>query len=185
MPWHAAVRLRLVQEGREQFHSTGSGDLADVLVEVFGLDAFRDMLEVSPLPPSRPDLPPVEVYGFTSVPGLNRSNRSQIVLFVNGRLVADPSLTYAVVQAYHTLLPAGRYPLAVLVVCPGSGRQRAPDQSRGALPRAGCGVRGRTARGAAGGHRSGPCATRARRSLSRGGRRVGRTARNSPVPAAR
>jgi DNA mismatch repair protein MutL len=110
------VRLRLVQEGREQFHSTGSGDLADVLVEVFGLDAFRDMLEVSPLPPSRPDLPPVEVYGFTSVPGLNRSNRSQIVLFVNGRLVADPSLTYAVVQAYHTLLPVGRYPLAVLLV---------------------------------------------------------------------
>jgi DNA mismatch repair protein MutL len=35
---------------------------------------------------------------------------------VNGREVADQSLTYAVVQAYHTLLPTGRYPLAVLLI---------------------------------------------------------------------
>ena len=110
------VRFQLIQEGREQFHSIGSGDLADVLVEAFGLDSFRDMLEVSPLPPARPDLPPIEVYGFASVPALNRANRSHIVLFVNGRAIVDQSLSYAVVQAYHTLLPQGRYPLAVLLI---------------------------------------------------------------------
>src|SRR5690606_19733759 len=37
------VRFRLVQEGREQFHSTGSGSLADVLVETLGLETFRAM----------------------------------------------------------------------------------------------------------------------------------------------
>ena len=79
------VRFRLVQEGREQFHSTGSGSLADVLVETLGLETFRAMLEVQPQPPSRPDLPPVEVWGYTSAPSLTRSNRQQIVLFVNGR----------------------------------------------------------------------------------------------------
>lgn len=113
---YPGVRFKLVQEGREQFHSTGSGSLADVLVEMLGLETFRDMLEVRPQPSSRPDLPPVEVWGYTSAPGLNRSNRQQIVLFVNGRAIADQSLTYAVVQAYHTLIPAGRYPLAVLMV---------------------------------------------------------------------
>ncbi|MEW6580918.1 MAG: DNA mismatch repair endonuclease MutL [Chloroflexota bacterium] len=110
------IRFQLIQEGREQFHSTGSGDLADVLVEAFGRDSFRDMLEVSPLPPARPDLPPIEVYGFASVPALNRANRSHIVLFVNGRAIMDQSLSYAVVQAYHTLIPQGRYPLAVLMI---------------------------------------------------------------------
>lgn len=110
------VRFRLVQEGREQFHSTGGGRLADVLVETLGLETFRAMLEVAPQPPSRPDLPPIEVWGYTSAPGLTRSNRQQIVLFVNGRAIADQSLTYAVVQAYHTLIPAGRYPLAVLMI---------------------------------------------------------------------
>jgi DNA mismatch repair protein MutL len=110
------IRFQLIQEGREQFHSTGSGDLAAVLVEAFGLESFRDMLEVSPLPPARPDLPPIEVYGFVSVPALNRANRSHIVLFVNGRAITDQSLSYAVVQAYHTLIPQGRYPLAVLLI---------------------------------------------------------------------
>jgi len=110
------VRFRLEQDGREQFHSTGSGDLADVLVEVFGLDVVREMLEVSPQPPARADLPPVEVYGFTSVPALHRANRLQIILFVNGRSIQDQSLTYAVAQAYHTLLPQGKHPVAVLLI---------------------------------------------------------------------
>jgi DNA mismatch repair protein MutL len=113
---YSDVRFRLVQERVEQFHSTGSGDLADVLVEAFGLDTFKEMLEVSPQPPSRPDLPPIEVYGFTSAPNVNRSNRGHIVLFVNGRTIVDQSLTYAVVQAYHTLLPSGRYPVAALMI---------------------------------------------------------------------
>lgn len=113
---YPAVRFRLIQEGREQFHSTGSGDLADVLVEVFGLDTLKDMLKVSSPPLQRPDLPPIEVYGFASVPALNRSNRSHIVLFVNGRAIVDQSLSYAVVQAYHTLMPQGRYPVAVLLI---------------------------------------------------------------------
>jgi DNA mismatch repair protein MutL len=38
------------------------------------------------------------------------------VLFVNGRTIVDQSLTYAVVQAYHTLLPSGRYPVAALMI---------------------------------------------------------------------
>ena len=110
------VRFRLVQEGREQFHSTGSGDLADVLVEAFGLETFSEMLEIVPLPPLRPDLPPITVHGFTSVPGLARANRSHIILFVNGRSIVDQSLTYAVIQAYRTLLPDGRFPVAVLLI---------------------------------------------------------------------
>ena len=110
------VRFRLVQEGREQLRSTGSGDLADVLVESFGLDTFKSMLEVSPQPVARPDLPPIEVAGFTSAPELTRANRGQITLFVNGRVIADQNLTYAVVQAYHNLLPPGRYPVAVLML---------------------------------------------------------------------
>jgi len=110
------VRFRLVQEAREHFHSTGSGSLADVLVETLGLETFQAMLEVQPQPPTRPDLPRVDVWGYTSEPSLNRANRQQIVLFVNGRAIADQSLSYAVVQAYHTLIPAGRYPIAVLMI---------------------------------------------------------------------
>lgn len=110
------VRFKLTIDGRENFHSTGSGDLADVIVAVMGIDVFREMVEISPLPPSRPDLPTIEVYGFTTAPNLNRANRSQITLFVNGRVINDQRITYAVVQAYHTLLPSGRYPIATVMI---------------------------------------------------------------------
>jgi len=64
----------------------------------------------------RADLPNITVYGYTSAPHVNRNTRSHITLFVNGRHIQDTSLTYAVSQAYHTLMPADRYPIAVLMI---------------------------------------------------------------------
>lgn len=115
---YPAVRFSLHQEGHEQFRSNGSGALGDVLVEVLGLDDFRQMLEIGSGASEmrRPDLAPVEVRGFVSQPALNRSNRGNITLFVNGRHIKDTSLTHAVVRAYGNLLPDGRYPVAVLMI---------------------------------------------------------------------
>lgn len=77
-----------------------------------------DFMPDSPPPQSPIPSPqqPIAVSGFVSLPSLTRANRSQIDLFVNRRYVEDRSLTHAVVQAYHTLLPVGRYPLAVVFV---------------------------------------------------------------------
>jgi DNA mismatch repair protein MutL len=58
----------------------------------------------------------IEVAGYVSLPSLTRSNRSGIDLFVNHRTVEDRTLTHAVVQAFHTLLPVGRYPMAAIFV---------------------------------------------------------------------
>ncbi len=112
---YPAVRFILRQEGRESFRTAGTGDLGDVLVDGLGLDDVKQMLPVVPQQ-SRPDLPPVQVRGFTSAPQLNRARRSHITLFVNGRHTSDTRLTHAVVKAYHTLLPEGRAPIAVLMI---------------------------------------------------------------------
>jgi DNA mismatch repair protein MutL len=110
------VRFSLKLDGKDVFHTSGNGDLQDVLVEVLGLDVVRDMVDVEPLPPARDDLPAINVYGYTTTPHTTRANRNGIHIFVNGRAIADQRLTYAVVQSYHTILPSGRYPIAVLMV---------------------------------------------------------------------
>jgi DNA mismatch repair protein MutL len=56
------------------------------------------------------------VSGYLSPPDLNRANRRDITLFVNGRWVQDARLSAAVMQAYHTLLMVGRYPIAVVML---------------------------------------------------------------------
>ncbi|HEX2619615.1 MAG TPA: DNA mismatch repair endonuclease MutL, partial [Phototrophicaceae bacterium] len=107
---YPSVRFILEQDGREVFRSSGSGNLADVVVKALGLDTFKHMVEVGG------EDRDIRVIGYTSSPDFYRSDRGRITLFVNGRSVQDGSLTYAVVQAYHTLLAHGRYPLAVLMI---------------------------------------------------------------------
>lgn len=110
------VRFILEQDGREVFRSNGRGELADAVLKALGLENFKQMIEVEADDPARDGRPAVRVYGYTSAPELNRADRGQITLFVNGRWVQDSSLAYAVIQAYHTLLMNGRYPLAVLMI---------------------------------------------------------------------
>jgi len=104
------VRFVLEQDGREIFRSNGSGQLLDVMLGALGLDNLKSMFEVSDTHLN------MRVSGYTSAPNYNRSDRSRITLFVNGRWITDSSLTFAVTQAYHTLLMTGRYPVAVLML---------------------------------------------------------------------
>ena len=113
---YPAVRFVLAQDGREQFRSPGSGQLGDVVVKVLGLDYFKEMLEVSGEDRIRGIGGEVIVEGFVSQPTLHRKDRTRITLFVNGRVVQDSGLTYAVTQAYHTLIEKGRNPFAVLMI---------------------------------------------------------------------
>jgi len=105
------VRFILEQDGREIFRTHGSGFLGDVITATLGLEHGKQMIEVDNGESER-----IRVYGYTSAPSLNRADRSRITLFVNGRWIVDNSLTYAVIQAYHTLLMTGRYPVAVLMI---------------------------------------------------------------------
>jgi DNA mismatch repair protein MutL len=56
------------------------------------------------------------VTGYVGPTNVHRANRGYITIFVNGRWIEDLRLTYAVIQAYHTLLPVKRYPVAFVMV---------------------------------------------------------------------
>jgi DNA mismatch repair protein MutL len=111
---YPAVRFRLVHDGRVTFQSSGNGSLMDVLVAVYGVETARELLEIGNAPADETPERMLTVTGFVGPPSLHWANRSQVTLFVNGRWIRDNQLAYAVIQAYHTLLPAGRYPMAVL-----------------------------------------------------------------------
>ena len=112
------VRFSLITGDQEVLRTTGNNNLRDALVSVYGLETVEQMVEVASQAGDlhRDDLPTIHVSGFVGLPSLNRSNRNQITMFVNGRWVQDSSLGYAVVQAYHTMLMTGRYPVVVLMI---------------------------------------------------------------------
>jgi DNA mismatch repair protein MutL len=110
------IRFRLTHDNRITFQTTGSGELRDVLVSVYGPDTARELLELYQDEESANGQGErhIQVSGYVGPPGHNWANRNHITLFVNGRWIKDNRLTYAVIQAYHTLLPTGRYPLAIV-----------------------------------------------------------------------
>lgn len=102
------VHFQLRQDDRLALQTSGDGDRRAVLAALYGVDAARQMLEVLAEDEG------VRITGFISPVSLTRSNRREILFFVNRRPVMDAALTTALVQAYHTLIMVGRYPLGML-----------------------------------------------------------------------
>ena len=114
---YPSVRFRLTNDGRTAFETSGSGKLIDVLIAAYGLQVAQGMIAVNARPEgSEKPFGSIAVFGYISSPSLSRANRNDLTLFVNGRWVQDRNLTYAVVQAYHSMLMVGRYPLCFLRV---------------------------------------------------------------------
>ncbi len=105
---YPAVQFRLYHDERPALMTSGNGNRREILAGLYGVEVARQMLEVLA------EEEDFEVTGYISPISLSRSNRREIVFFVNGRPVQDPALGSALVQAYHTLLMVGRYPLAML-----------------------------------------------------------------------
>jgi DNA mismatch repair protein MutL len=55
-----------------------------------------------------------EVKGWLGGPALNRPNRTMEYYFVNRRGISNRSLSHAVMEGYHTLLPGKRFPVVFL-----------------------------------------------------------------------
>jgi DNA mismatch repair protein MutL len=104
------VRFQLWQENRLSFTSSGNGERREILANNLGVEDAQQLIEVDY---EESDL---RLLGLISPPGLTRSNRREIHLYVNHRPVQDSMLTSAVLQAYHTLIMVGRFPLVWLFI---------------------------------------------------------------------
>jgi DNA mismatch repair protein MutL len=102
------IRFQLYQDDRPDLLTSGNGNRSEILASLYGVEVAKQMLDVLA------EEDGLSLTGFISPISLTRSNRREITFFVNGRPVQDPALGTALIQAYHTLLMVGRYPLAIL-----------------------------------------------------------------------
>jgi DNA mismatch repair protein MutL len=105
---YAETRFKLADGKNVVLQTSGDGDRRAILAALYGVDVAKQMLEVMA------EEEGLSLTGFISPTSLTRSNRREITFFINGRWVHDVSLSTALLQAYHTLLMVGRYPLTAL-----------------------------------------------------------------------
>ncbi len=98
----------LIHNDRQVFQTSGNGNSQEVLAAILGTETARGMI------PLQPGEGQIAAEGWISTPTVHRSSRRDLVFFVNGRWVQDTSLPAAVLQAYHSLLMVGRYPIVFI-----------------------------------------------------------------------
>jgi len=108
------VAFTLVHDGREILATSGNGSAQEALLNVYGMDLGTSLLEIPCEDSAHATTDDIQVCGFVGPTNVHRANRGYITLFVNGRWIQDLRLTYAIIQAYHTLLPVKRYPVALV-----------------------------------------------------------------------
>jgi DNA mismatch repair protein MutL len=102
------IYLRLVHNEREVLLAPKTDRMEQRLAKVLGKKTAEQLI------PFDYEEKGVVVRGYVGHPSTTRSNRSGQMLYVNNRPVVSPPLYYSVLLAYKTLVPKGRYPLAVL-----------------------------------------------------------------------
>jgi DNA mismatch repair protein MutL len=106
------VKFSLVTDGKNSLTTPGSGKLSDAVIQVYGLEVARNMIDIGEQGWTADSS--IKVHGMVSGPALSRSTSSYLSLFVNRRWITNRRLAWAVEEAYHGLLMTGKHPIAVI-----------------------------------------------------------------------
>ena len=107
---HPEIRFEASHNGNGLFKTSGTGDLLQVIAHVYGMGTAKKML------PIEKDTLDFSMKGYIAKPEVTRASRSYISTIINGRYIKSIPLSQAIIKAYHTLLPIGRYPIVVIEI---------------------------------------------------------------------
>lgn len=107
---HPEIRFEVTHNQKALFKTTGTGDLIQVIANIYGFNVARKMI------PIKHDTLDFTVEGYISKPEVTRASRSYISLIINGRYIKNIPVNQAIIRAYHTLLPIGRFPIVAISI---------------------------------------------------------------------
>lgn len=105
---HPYVSFHYRADGREKLHTTGNGDLKELLYRIYGREIVGKVLPVDVTKGN------YSLRGFIGKPEISRSTRNFEIFFVNGRMLKSAVLSKALEAGYRTDLMQHRFPFAVL-----------------------------------------------------------------------
>ncbi len=104
------IYFKLVHDGRELINIGQSNDLLKRITSLFGEQTSNNLLPIE----GGNDL--LNVYGFISKPEETRTNRNSQLIFINKRCAHNKSISHSIYEAYHTLVPRGRFPIVFIFI---------------------------------------------------------------------
>ena len=105
---HPEVSFQYIQNGQVRLHTSGNGNLKDIIYNVFGRDVTMHLM---PVDIRTEDL---QLSGFIGKPILSRGNRSWENYFINDRYIKSVTVTKAIEDAYKTFVMIHKFPFTTL-----------------------------------------------------------------------
>lgn len=107
---HPHIAFILSNNGKVIFSTSGEMDYAMILSAIYGHDVAKHMVFFS----GNDGLYQIEGYASTNY--VYRSNKNAMTFVINQRVIKNQSLSFAITDAYKTLLPIGKYPVVFLMI---------------------------------------------------------------------
>ncbi len=110
------VSFKLVLGGQTKFHTSGNGDLKEVIYRIYGRDAAGALV------PIQAQRDGARIEGYLGKPVQVRSNRNFEIYFINGRFIRSNVVARAIEEGYKEYLMQHKFPFCVLHITMDAGQ---------------------------------------------------------------
>ena len=104
------ISFRLINQGKEILHTPGNNDSISSLYCIYGKQIVDQCI------PMDEQYGELHISGFAGKTDIAKSTRGEQTIFVNDRLIRSKTISYAIDEAYKTMLMKGRYAFIILSI---------------------------------------------------------------------
>lgn len=105
---HPEISFQFINNGQSKLHTSGNGNLKDVIYHVYGREIAANLLAADY------ESSGLKIRGFLGKPLISRGNRNFENYFINGRYVKSSIISKAIEDAYKDFTMQHKYPFVVL-----------------------------------------------------------------------
>lgn len=105
---HPEISFQFINNGQSKIHTSGNGNLKDVIYHIYGRDIASHLLKVEFAKGE------MSLSGYIGEPIVSRGNRNFENYFINGRYVKNTIISKAIEDAYKDFTMQHKYPFTVL-----------------------------------------------------------------------
>lgn len=105
---HPDISFKLISGGKQIISTNGKGNMIETVYSIFGKEISDNVLNVEY------KFDNIQVTGLVGKPQIARSNRSNQIMYINGRSIKDKTISSAIDEAYRTIIPSGRFAFTIL-----------------------------------------------------------------------
>ncbi len=104
------ISFKFTNDNKTIYQTNGNNNIIEIFGSLYGLEIARNIINTSFSDTG------YKINAYVAKNSISRANSLEITTVINGRFIKSQVINEAIVAAYKTLIPEGRYPIALLYI---------------------------------------------------------------------